>query len=116
MSRVRQRLEDELASLTSLRRDIHAHPESGFEEYRTSDLIAKAMTGWGIPVHRDLGKTGVVGIVRNGQSKRAIGLRSDMDALPITEQNTFAHASQHTFVREVLVEAVGEHKVHLTMS
>jgi amidohydrolase len=83
------------ASLTALRRDIHAHPELCFEEQRTSDLIAKALTDWGIPVHRGLGRTGVVGIVKSGGSPRAVGLRADIDALPITEHNRFAHASTH---------------------
>ncbi|MEK8053461.1 M20 aminoacylase family protein [Ideonella sp. DXS22W] len=83
------------ASITTLRRDIHAHPELCFKEERTSDLIAKALTDWGIPVHRGLGTTGVVGIVKNGSSARAVGLRADIDALPIQEGNTFAHASRH---------------------
>ena len=82
------------ASIASLRRDIHAHPELCFEEVRTSDLIAKALTDWGIEVHRGLGKTGVVGIVRNGTSKRAVGIRADIDALPMTEHNHFPHASK----------------------
>src|SRR5438105_12540782 len=85
----------EAASIQALRRDLHAHPELGFEEQRTSDLIAGTLTGWGIPVHRGLGKTGVVGIVKNGSSDRAVGLRADIDALPMTEHNTFAHASRH---------------------
>ena len=85
------------AAVTALRRDIHAHPELCFEEKRTADLIAKALTDWGIPIHRGLGTTGVVGIVKGtrGNSSRAVGLRADIDALPITEHNTFAHASQH---------------------
>ena len=83
------------AGIAALRRDIHAHPELCFQEARTSDLIAKALTDWGIPVHRGLGKTGVVGIVKNGSSSRAVGLRADIDALPITEHNRFAHASTH---------------------
>ncbi|HEY6086724.1 MAG TPA: M20 aminoacylase family protein [Burkholderiaceae bacterium] len=83
------------AAIATMRRDIHAHPELCFEEQRTSDLIAKALTDWGIPVHRGLGTTGVVGIVQNGSSKRAVGLRADIDALPMTERNRFAHASQH---------------------
>ncbi|MDN3922430.1 M20 aminoacylase family protein [Roseateles violae] len=82
-------------SIATLRRDIHAHPELCFEEERTADLIAKALTDWGIPVHRGLGKTGVVGIVKNGTSERAVGLRADIDALPMTEHNSFAHASKH---------------------
>jgi amidohydrolase len=83
------------AAMETLRRDIHAHPELSFHEQRTSNLIAQALTDWGIPVHRGLGKTGVVGVVKNGSGARAVGLRADIDALPITEHNTFAHASVH---------------------
>ena len=83
------------AAITTLRRDIHAHPELCFQEQRTSDVIAQALTDWGIPVHRGLGTTGVVGIVKNGSSSRAVGLRADIDALPMQEGNTFAHASKH---------------------
>ncbi len=83
------------ASIAAMRRDIHAHPELCFEEQRTSDLIAKALTDWGIPVHRGLGTTGVVGIVKNGTSSRTVGLRADIDALPMTEHNRFEHASKH---------------------
>jgi len=83
------------AAITTLRRDIHAHPELCFQEQRTSDVIAQALTDWGIPVHRGLGTTGVVGIVKNGTSSRAVGLRADIDALPMQEGNTFAHASRH---------------------
>ena len=83
------------ASIATLRRDIHAHPELCFQEQRTSDLIAKALTDWGIPIHRGMGTTGVVGIVKNGTSSRAVGLRADIDALPMTEHNKFAHASKH---------------------
>ena len=83
------------AAITTIRRDIHAHPELCFEEVRTADVIAKALTEWGIPIHRGLGKTGVVGIVKNGTSPRAVGLRADIDALPMTEHNQFAHASRH---------------------
>jgi hippurate hydrolase len=83
------------AAIAAVRRDIHAHPELCFEERRTADLIAEQLTAWGIPIHRGLGKTGVVGIVKNGTSDRAVGLRADIDALPMTERNTFGHASQH---------------------
>ena len=83
------------AAVTAIRRDIHAHPELCFQEERTADVIAKALTDWGIPVHRGMGKTGVVGIVKNGDSARGVGLRADIDALPMTERNSFAHASQH---------------------
>jgi hippurate hydrolase len=83
------------AEIQAVRRDIHAHPELCFEEKRTADVIAAKLAEWGIPVHRGLGGTGVVGIVRNGASSRAVGLRADIDALPMTEHNTFAHASRH---------------------
>ena len=87
----------DLSPLVAIRRDIHAHPELCFEEVRTADLIARTLAGWDIPVHRGLGTTGVVGIVQGtaGESSRALGLRADMDALPMTEHNTFAHASRH---------------------
>ena len=78
-----------------VRRDIHAHPELCFEEVRTADLVARKLTEWGIPIHRGMGTTGVVGIVKAGNSARAIGLRADMDALPMQEFNTFSHASRH---------------------
>jgi amidohydrolase len=72
--------------LTSIRRDIHAHPEIGFEEKRTSDLLAEKLKGWGIEVHRGIGGTGVVGVVNGRKSNgRRIGLRADMDALPMQE-------------------------------
>jgi hippurate hydrolase len=83
------------AEIARIRRDIHAHPELCFQEERTADVIAKALTDWGIPIHRGLGKTGVVGIVKAGTSPRAVGLRADIDALPMTEHNRFAHASRH---------------------
>src|ERR1700751_3293102 len=86
---------DDAAALASLRRDIHAHPELGYQEERTSALIAATLSGWGIPVHRGLGGTGVVGIIRNGSGARAVGLRADIDALPGPERNPFAHASTH---------------------
>ena len=86
------------ASIASLRRDIHAHPELCFEEVRTADVVAQKLTEWGIPVHRGMGTTGVVGTVHGrdgGACGRAIGLRADMDALPMQEHNHFAHKSQH---------------------
>lgn len=82
------------AEISALRREIHSHPELCFDEHRTSELVARKLTEWGIPIHRGLGKTGVVGIISQGHSKRAIGLRADMDALPMTELNRFAHASR----------------------
>jgi len=82
-------------AIGAVRRDLHAHPELCFEETRTSDVVARQLTDWGIEVHRGLGKTGVVGVVRHGSSSRAVGLRADIDALPMTEHNRFAHASRH---------------------
>lgn len=81
------------AELQAIRRDLHAHPELSFEEHRTSDLVAKKLTEWGIPVTRGLAGTGVVGVIKRGNSTRSIGLRADMDALPMQELNQFDHAS-----------------------
>ena len=81
------------AQIAALRRNIHAHPELCFEEKRTSDLIAEQLAAWGIPIHRGLGTTGIVAILKNGTSGRAVGRRADIDALPITEHNQFAHKS-----------------------
>ena len=83
------------ADITAIRRDIHAHPELCFQEARTADVVAQKLTEWGIPIVRGMGTTGIVGIVKNGTSARAIGLRADMDALPMQEFNTFEHASKH---------------------
>ncbi|HXE20710.1 MAG TPA: M20 aminoacylase family protein [Rhodoferax sp.] len=83
------------AGIAAIRRDLHAHPELCFTEVRTADVVAQKLTEWGIPIDRGMGTTGVVGIIRNGTSHRAVGLRADMDALPIHEKNTFAHASQN---------------------
>jgi amidohydrolase len=86
------------AGIAAVRRDIHAHPELCFQEVRTADVVAAKLAEWGIPVHRGMGTTGVVGIVQGrdgGACGRAVGLRADMDALPMQEYNTFAHASQH---------------------
>ena len=90
-------IEARTAEIAALRRDIHAHPELCFQEERTAELIAQTLSGWGIPVHRGLGKTGVVGIIKggSGSSTRAVGLRADIDALPMTEHNRFEHASRH---------------------
>lgn len=78
--------------MIELRHHIHAHPELGFEEFATSDLVADCLRSWGYSVHRGLGGTGVVGTLRNGQG-RAIGLRADMDALPIQETTGLSYAS-----------------------
>ena len=79
--------------MTDWRRDIHAHPELGFEELRTAEIVATKLAGFGLEVHRGIGKTGVVGVLRAGSARRSLGLRADMDALPIVEANTFAHRS-----------------------
>ena len=74
---------------------MHQHPEISYEEVWTSNFIAEKLTSFGIEVHRGMGKTGVVGVLRgNGKSDAAIGLRADMDALPMQEMNTFAHKSE----------------------
>jgi amidohydrolase len=81
--------------LTEWRRDIHAHPELGFEETRTSELVARKLADFGCEVFRGIGKTGVVGRLRAGNSQRSIGLRADMDALPIEEATDLAYRSQN---------------------
>ncbi len=77
------------------RHDIHRHPELAFEENRTADKVAELLQGFGLEVHRSIGNTGVVGLLKKGSSERAIGLRADMDALKILEQNTFDYRSVH---------------------
>ena len=83
------------AGIAAIRQQIHANPELCFAEVQTADLVAEKLKEWGIPMHRGMGTTGVVGIIKNGTSDRAIGLRADMDALPMQEYNTFAHASKN---------------------
>ncbi|MEA2737243.1 MAG: hypothetical protein QOH05_550 [Acetobacteraceae bacterium] len=99
--------QDELAAI---RRDIHAHPELGLQEHRTADLVARKLEEWGIEVHRGVGQTGVVGVLRNGNGEAAIGLRADMDALPILEATGLPYASQ----TPGLMHACG-HDGHTTM-
>ncbi len=84
-----------LHELTMLRRDIHAHPELAFNETRTADLVAAELTRYGLEVHRGIARTGVVGVLRAGTSPRMIGLRADMDALPLSELNEFPHHSKY---------------------
>jgi len=83
-------------ALRALRQDIHAHPELGFEEQRTSALVAEKLEQWGYEVHRQIGKTGVVGVLRQGNGTRRIGLRADMDALPIVEATGRHYSSCHS--------------------
>lgn len=80
-------IEGYLPQLTAIRHDIHQHPELGFEEFRTSDLVADYLSSWGYEVHRGLAGTGVVGTLRVGDGVKRLGLRADMDALPIEENN-----------------------------
>ena len=96
--------------MTAWRRDIHAHPELGFEEVRTSELVAEKLKSWGLEVHKGLGKTGVVGTLRVGNDTRSIGLRADMDALPMPEANEFEHRS----TKQDVMHACG-HDGHTTM-
>src|SRR5579872_6169030 len=81
--------------ITAIRRDIHAHPELAYQETRTSDIVAAKLGEWGIEVTRGLGKTGLVGTLRKGNSPKSIGLRADMDCLPMDEFNEFEHRSQN---------------------
>lgn len=98
--------------LTEFRRDLHANPELGFEEHRTAALVAERLRGFGIEVHTGIGKTGVVGVVRGRgeRSTRSVGLRADMDALPMVEENEFAHRS----TRAELMHGCG-HDGHVTI-
>jgi hippurate hydrolase len=84
-----------LARFVSLRRDIHQHPELGFEEHRTSKVVADLLREWGVEVHTGVAGTGVVGVLKCGDGPRTIGLRADLDALPLQEENHFPHRSQH---------------------
>jgi len=90
---VHNRIAGLLPELTSWRQDLHAHPELGFEEHRTSDVVAAKLAEWGIEVTRGIAGTGLVGTLRQGSSGRSIGLRADMDCLAMTEENEFAHRS-----------------------
>jgi hippurate hydrolase len=103
-------LNDVASDLHATRQDIHAHPELGFEENRTSALVAKSLSQWGYEVHTGIGKTGVVGVLRNGNSPRKLGLRADMDALPIIENTGAAYSSRH----QGCMHACG-HDGHTTM-
>jgi hippurate hydrolase len=83
--------------LTAIRRDLHAHPELGLEEHRTAGIVARLLEEYGVDeVHRGVGRTGVVGVLRAGSGNRAIGLRADMDALPMTEMTGLDYASTTT--------------------
>ena len=79
--------------LTAIRRDLHQHPEIGFEEHRTSARVAELLESWGIGVTRGIGKTGIVGVLEGSRPGRTIGLRADMDALPMEERTDLPYAS-----------------------
>ena len=97
-------------ALVAVRRDIHAHPELGLETHRTADIVARLLQSWGIEVHRMVNGAAVVGVLRNGNGPRAIGLRADMDALPINEATGAAYRSSKPGVQH----ACG-HDGHTTM-
>src|SRR3546814_7479597 len=82
------------AELTDWRRDLHAHPETAFEEVRTADFVARKLESFGIAVHRGLATTGVVGTLKGGAGDRVIVIRADIDALALPEENSFDHKSR----------------------
>ena len=96
--------------LVRIRHDLHRHPELGFEETRTADTIARLLESYGLEVHRGLGKTGVVGVLKRGNGTHHLAMRADIDALPINEINSFGHAS----VTDNIMHACG-HDGHTTM-
>ncbi|MEY4732157.1 MAG: putative hydrolase YxeP [Pseudomonadota bacterium] len=103
MTYLRDALTDRVGEFIQLRRDIHRHPELAFEEHRTSDLVAAKLESWGYQVHRGLGGTGVVGTLQRGSSARKLGIRADMDALPIQE----ATGAEWASTRQGLMHACG---------
>jgi len=98
------------AELREIRRDLHAHPELAFQENRTSSKVVEYLKKWGIETHTGLAKTGVVGVIRNGKSQRGVGLRADMDCLPMHETGSVSYKSKH----EGRMHACG-HDGHTTM-
>ncbi|MGM0585887.1 MAG: M20 aminoacylase family protein [Pseudomonadota bacterium] len=90
---------ERLDAFAEIRRDLHAHPELGFEEHRTSGIVADLLASWGVEVHREIGGTGVVGVIEGKAGPgRSIGLRADMDALPIEEETNLPWRSKHAGV------------------
>ena len=110
MTYLRDALTERVGEFIQLRRDIHRHPELAFEEHRTSDLVAAKLQSWGYQVHRGLGGTGVVGTLQRGNSTRKLGIRADMDALPIQE----ATGAEWASTRQGLMHACG-HDGHTAM-
>ena len=96
--------------LTSIRRDLHENPELGMEEFRTAEIVAKLLREWGIETHTGIGKTGVVGVLKGNKPGRQIGLRADMDALPMEERTNLPFSSKNPGV----MHACG-HDAHTTM-
>src|SRR5512137_1603199 len=90
------RIADFQTDMAAWRRDIHAHPETAFEEHRTAEIVARLLQSFGIAIERGVARTGVIGTLKGARpGGRAIALRADMDALPIVEKNGFGHASTH---------------------
>ena len=88
------KIREDSDELTAIRRDLHVHPELGLEEHRTAEIVARKLEEWGIEVHRGVGVTGVVGVLRRGSGTTRIGLRADMDCLPMEEQTNLAYSSR----------------------
>ena len=110
MTYLREALTARVGEFIQLRRDIHRHPELAFEEHRTAELVANKLEAWGYEVHRGLGGTGVVGTLKRGTSTRCVGLRADMDALPIQE----ASGAEWASTKPGLMHACG-HDGHTAM-
>ena len=110
MTYLREAITARVGEFIQLRRDIHRHPELAFEEHRTAELVASKLESWGYQVHRGLGGTGVVGTLRRGTSTRSLGLRADMDALPIQE----ASGAEWSSTKPGLMHACG-HDGHTAM-
>jgi hippurate hydrolase len=110
MTYLREALTARVGEFIQLRRDIHRHPELAFEEHRTAELVASKLESWGYQVHRGLGGTGVVGTLKRGTSTRSLGLRADMDALPIQE----ASGAEWSSTKPGLMHACG-HDGHTAM-
>ncbi|MEM7525009.1 MAG: amidohydrolase, partial [Pseudomonadota bacterium] len=105
-----ERIQSYAEDLTAIRRDLHEHPELGFEEVRTAGVVADTLRSWGVQTTTGIGKTGVVGVIEGDRPGRTIGLRADMDALPIHEQTNLPYASKNPGV----MHACG-HDGHTTM-
>ena len=103
-------ISNEMPELVAIRHYLHQHPELGLSEFKTSDFIAEQLSAMGYEVTRGLSKTGLIATLRNGTSNRSVGIRADIDALPILEETGAAHASK----TQGLMHACG-HDGHTTM-